>query len=69
MDVTFDEETDLKKSRRCHLKEVHEEDVPPRMVEDEPSLKMVAYEDHNMLEPQEPPTMYIYQKRKPTWVR
>ena len=35
-DVTFDEETTLKKSRRCHLEEVHEEDVPPRMVEVEP---------------------------------
>ena len=69
MDVTFDEETTLNKYRRCHIEEVHEEDVPPRMVEMEPSLKMVAYEDHDMLEPQEPPTMYIYQKRKPAWVR
>ena len=36
-DVTFDEETTLKKSRRCKLEEVHQEDVPPRMVEVEPS--------------------------------
>ena len=28
MDLTIDEETILKKSRRCHLEEVHEEDVP-----------------------------------------
>ena len=34
-----------------------------------PAPKIVAYEDHDMLEPQEPPTMDISQKRKPTWVR
>ena len=28
--VKFDEEITLKKSRRCQLEEVHEEDVPPR---------------------------------------
>ena len=33
----FDEETTLNKSKRCHLEEVHEEDVPTRMVEVEPS--------------------------------
>ena len=33
MDVTFDEVTYLKKYRRCQLEEVHEEDVPPIMVE------------------------------------
>ena len=68
-DVTFNEETTLKKSRRCQLEEVHEEDVPPRMVEVEPSPVIVAYEDHDMLEPQEPPTMDISRKRKPSWVR
>ena len=26
-------------------------------------------EDHDMIEPQEPPTMNISQKRKPSWVR
>ena len=31
-DVTFDEETTLKKSKRCRLEEVHEEDVPPGKV-------------------------------------
>ena len=30
-DVTFDEEITLKKSRRCQLEEVHEEDVPTKM--------------------------------------
>ena len=39
------------------------------MVEVEPSPEIVASEDHDMLEPQEPPTMDISQKRKPTWVR
>ena len=62
-DVTF-EEKNIKKSRRCQIKEVHEEDVPPIMVEVEPSTEIVASEDHDMLEPQEPPTMDIYRKRK-----
>ena len=66
-DVTFDEETTLKKSKRCHLEEVHEEDVPPRMVEAEPSPEIVASEDHDMLEPQELSTMDISRKRKPVW--
>ena len=48
-DVTFDEDTSLKKSRRCQLEEVHEEDVPPRMIEVEPSLEIVASKDHDML--------------------
>ena len=59
-DVTFDEETALKKSRRCHLEQVHEEDVPPRKVEAKPSLEIVASKYNDMLEPQEPPTMDIY---------
>ena len=50
-DVTFDEETSLKNSRRCHLEEVHEEDVPPIKVEVSPSPKIKAFEDHDMLEP------------------
>ena len=48
-DVTFDEETTLKKSRRCQLEEVLEEDVPTRMVEAEPSPEIVASEDHDMI--------------------
>ena len=39
------------------------------MVADEPSPEMVAYEAHDMMEPQGPPTMDISQKRKPAWVR
>ena len=49
-DVEFDEETTLKKSRRSQLEEVHEEDVPPRKVEVEPSHEIVASEDHDILE-------------------
>ena len=41
-DVKFDEETSLNKTRRCQLEEVHEEDVPPKKVEVEPSSKIVA---------------------------
>ena len=41
-DVTFDEETPLKKSRRCQLEEVHEEDVPPRKLEVAPSPEIEA---------------------------
>ena len=67
-DVTFDEETPLKKSRKCQHEEVHEEDVPPRKVEVAPSPEIEASKDHDMLEPQDPPTMNISQK-KPTWVR
>ena len=59
-DVTFDEETTLNKSIRCHLEEVHEEDVPPRKVEAKPSPEIVASEDHDMLETLEPPTMDIF---------
>ena len=55
-DVTFDEEIAPDKSRRC---EVHEEDVPPRRTEVEPSPEIVASEDHDMLKPQEPATMDI----------
>ena len=68
-DVTFDEETALKKYRRCQLEKVHEEDVPHRMVEAEPSPEIIAYKDYDMIEPQEPPTLDISRKRKPAWVR
>ena len=68
-DVTFDEETILKKSRRCQLEEVHEEDVPTIMVEAEPSPEIVASEDHHMLEPRDPHTIDISRKRKLAWLR
>ena len=50
-DVTFYEEASLNKYRRRQLEEVHEEDVPPRMIEVEPSPETVASEYHDMLEP------------------
>ena len=58
-DVTFEEETNLKKSKRCKLEEVHEEDAPLKKVEVELSPKIVASEDHDMIEPQEHPNMDI----------
>ena len=64
----MDEENSLNKYIRCQLEKVHEDDVPPRMVKVEPS-QIVASEDHDMIEPQEPPTMDISRKRKPVWVR
>ena len=39
------------------------------MIEVEPSHEIVASKYHDMLEPQEPPTMDISWKRKPAWVR
>ena len=68
-DVTFDEEEAFKKYIRHRLEEIHEEDVPPRRTLAEPTPEIVASEDHDMLEPQDPPTMDISRKRKPTWVR
>ena len=58
-DVNFDEEATRKKYRRCQLEEIHEEYVPPRRTEAEPNPKIIASEDHDMLEPQDPPTMDI----------
>ena len=57
--VTFDEEAALKSSIKCQHEEVYEEDVPPRNIEATPSPKDETSEDHDMLEPQEPPTMNI----------
>jgi hypothetical protein len=83
-DVTFDEDVALKKSRRCQLEEVYEEEpVAPRVVESvrevprvaEPVRKVIAspdeeiLEDHDIVEFQEPPQMTISHKRKPAWAR
>ena len=68
-DVTSDDETTLKKSIKCQHEEVHVDDVPPIKVEATPSLEIEALEDHDILEPQEPPTMDISRKRKSTRVR
>jgi hypothetical protein len=83
-DVTFDEEVALKKSRRCQLEEVCEEEpVNPRTIESvreaprvaEPVREVVAspdeeiLEDHDTAEVQEPPQMTFSHKRKPAWTR
>ena len=59
----------MKKSRRCQLEEVQEEDAVPIKEEVEPSPEIVASEYHDMLKPQEPPTMDISRKIKHSWVR
>ena len=83
-DVTFDEEAALKKSRRCQLEEVCEEEpVNPRMTEfvrevpraTKPVREVIAspdeetLEDHDITEVQEPPQMTFSHKRKPAWAR
>ena len=81
-DVTFDEDATLKKSGRCQLEEVYEEEPVilrtvvrevPRAVE--PVREVVTspdeeiLEDHDISEVQEPPQMRILHKRKPSWAR
>jgi hypothetical protein len=83
-DVTFDEDATLKKSRKCQLEEVYEEEpVIPRVAESmrevpravEPVREVVTsldeeiLEDHGVAEFQEPPQMTIPHKRKPAWAR
>jgi hypothetical protein len=83
-DVTFDEDAMLKKSRKCQLEEVYEEEpVIPRVVESvrevpravEPVREVVTspdeeiLEDHDVVVFQEPPQMTISHKRKPAWAR
>jgi hypothetical protein len=73
-EVTFDEDAALKKSRRCQLEEVYEEEpVAPRVAE--PVREVITspdeeiLEDHDIIESQEPPQMMISHKRKPAWAR
>jgi hypothetical protein len=81
-DVTFDEDAMLKKSRRCQLEEVYEEEpvIPRTAVREVPraaepvrevvtSLDEEILEDHDISEVQEPPQMTILHKRKPAWAR
>ena len=82
--MTFDEEAALKKSRRCKLEEVYEEEpVNPRITESvrevpktaEPVREVVTssdeetLEDHNISEVQEPPQITFSHKRKTAWER
>ena len=70
-DVTFDEDTTLKKSRKCQLEETYEEAVAPRaaklMKEAAPSPDDEIPEEDDRLEPQEPPHMNISHKRNQAW--
>jgi hypothetical protein len=83
-DVTFDEDVMLKKSRKCQLEEVYEEEpVIPRVAESVREVPRVAepmrevatspdeeiLEDNDAVEFQEPPQMTISHKRKPDWAR
>ena len=83
-DLTFDEEATLKKSRRCQLEEMYEEEpVNPRIAESmrevpratEPVREVVTspdkelLEDHDLVEVQEPPQMTFSHKIKPAWAR
>jgi hypothetical protein len=81
-DVTFDEDAMLKKSKRCQLEEVYEEEpVIPRTVMKEvpraaePVREVITFpdkeilEDHDILEFQEPPQMTILHKIKTAWAR
>ena len=59
-DVTFDEDATLKKSRRCQLEEVYEED-PVALIVAEPVREVITSpkeeipEDRDIIESQEPP--------------
>jgi hypothetical protein len=73
-DVTFDEDATLKKSIRCQLEEVYEEEpVAPRVAK--PVREVITspdeeiLEDHDIIESQEPSQMTIFHKRKPSWAR
>jgi hypothetical protein len=82
--VTIDEEATLKKSRRCQLEEVYEEEpVNPKIAESMrevpratkpvgkviPSPDEELLEDHDIVEVQEPPQMTFPHKRNPSWER
>jgi hypothetical protein len=59
-DVTIDEDATLKKSRRCHLEEVYEEEiVAPKVVEPVREVTITPNDeipkDHDMIESLEPP--------------
>jgi hypothetical protein len=83
-DVTFDEDETLKKSKRCQLEELYEEEtVIPKTAEPvrevpratEPVREVITSPDeesteyHDLIEVQEPPQMRILHKRKPAWAR
>ena len=70
-DVTFDEDTTLKKSRMCQPKITYEEVAAPKaeelMKEVAPSPEDEILEEHDMLEPQEPNHMNISREINASW--
>ena len=67
--MTFNEEAALKRSRKCQHEEVYEEEAPPINEETTCLPEDEIPEEHDMTEPQEPPTMEMSRKRKPAWER
>jgi hypothetical protein len=81
-DVTFDEDSMLKKYKLCHLEEVYEEEpvIPNTVMREvpraaEPVREVVTspdeelLEDHDIVEVKEPPQMMILHKIKLAWAR
>jgi hypothetical protein len=73
-DVNFDEDASLKRSRKCQLEEVYEEEpIAPRVAELVKEVTITPndeiLEDHDMIESQEPPQMTIFHKINPGWAR
>ena len=62
---------DVKKTfLNCVIEEeVYEEETPPRNKENACLPEEETLEEHDMEEPQEPPTMEMSRKRNPTWTR
>ena len=67
--VIFDEETALKRSRKCQHEEVYEEETSPINKETTCLPEDEAPKEDDMEEPQEPPMMDILRKRNPAWTR
>ena len=72
-DVSFDEDTTISKSRNWQLQETYEEVVAPRAPELMKEVTRSFYDDileeHDILEPHEPPNMDISHKRNLAWAR
>jgi len=69
-DVSFDEDAALKRSGKCQAEEVYEEEAEAPKVSEPMIVDALSpddiLEDHDMLEPQEPPRMNV---SKPAWAR
>ena len=71
-DVTFDEDTAYKKSRKRHAEEPKEEEAEVPRMHDTTMNEEAQEEDREFEEPQrpiDPPLEKNPHKRKPTWVR